>query len=96
MSVYANNICKKKPTNKQRLELAYLTFISTAPFRLVYQRVWMSKQYLFFALILPWNLHTHFESSINKRAVDSDFGTRYKKNRSHQQGGATKIFTLNR
>ena len=70
MSVYANNTCKKQPTKKQRLELSYLTLILTAPFRLVYQRVWMSKQYLFFALILPWNLVTHFESSLPFRVSD--------------------------
>jgi len=70
MSVYANNISKKKPTKEQRLELSYLTFISTGPFRLVYQRVWMSKQYLFFALILPWNLVTHFRNFINTNACN--------------------------
>jgi len=76
VSVCANSICKKKPTKKRRLELTYLTFISTASFRLVYQRVWMSKQYLFFALILSRNLVTHFESSINNRAADSGLGAR--------------------
>jgi len=100
VTVYANNIRKKKPTKKQRLELAYLTFISTASFGLVYQRVWMSKQYLFFALILPRNLVTHFDSSVNNRAADSGFGTPYKKKSISppppQQGGTTKIFTLNR
>ena len=97
MSVYANNISKKKPTKKQRLELAYLTFTSTAPFRLVYKRVWMSNQYFFFALVLPWNLVTHFENSINNRAADCGFGPRLKKKSSSpSKGGATKIFTLNR
>jgi hypothetical protein len=69
----------QKETHKESATLTGISDVHIdSPLQTFYQREWMSKQCLFFVHILPWNLLTHFESSINNRATDSGFETRYK------------------